>query len=83
MQKFVLTISRSEKKEDFYYKKSSIADLFQQFCKTGPTFLVFGSQVELADLYCLPVLKLFPVFYYNLTRLKADSRLNQLVRFDF
>ena len=77
LQKNVLTISRSKKKEDFYCKKSSIADLFQQYCKIGSTFLVFGSQVEPAGLHYLPVLKLFSIFYYNRTGLKAGSRLNR------
>ena len=80
LQKTVLTISRSEKKIRFLLQKKlhcrSVSG-FQQFCKTGPTFPVFGSQVEPVSLHCLPILKLFPVFCYNRTGLKADSRLNR------
>ena len=83
LQQSILTINRSEKKEDFYCKKSFIADLFQQFYKTGSTFGFSGSQVEPADFYCLSVFKVFLVFYHNRTGLEADSRLNWSVRFDF
>ena len=77
LQQSVLTINRSEEKRRFLLQKNSIADLFQQFYKTGSTSGFSGSQVEPAGFYCFPVFNIFSVFYHNRTGLKAGSRLNR------